>query len=253
MSFSRRSFLTKSLKGAAALLSIPAIVSAGLPDKKTRKKPYEILEISDIILFQGDSITDAGRGRQNKMSNNNNAFGAGYAYITASKLLADLPEKELRIYNRGISGNKVFQLAERWQEDCINLKPNLLSILIGVNDYWHLRNGNYQGTVEVYENDYLRLIQETRKNIPELKLVICQPFILTGTQAVDESWIEPFSEYQDAAKRIANKFDAIWVPFQDVFDKAVELAPPAYWTPDGVHPSMAGCQLMAEAWLQAIK
>ena len=253
MSFSRRNFVTKSVKGAAALVSIPAIVSAGLPDKKTEKEPYEIIGVKDIILFQGDSITDAGRDRKNIMSNNNHAFGTGYAYIAASKLLTDLPEKKLHIYNRGISGNKVFQLAERWQKDCIDLKPNLLSILIGVNDYWHFLNGKYKGTIEVYENDYIKLVQKTKEKLPEVKLVICQPFIVKNKTAVDAGWIEPFKEYQEAAKRIANQFNALWVPFQEVFDKAVKLAPPVYWTPDGVHPSMAGCQLMAESWLQAIQ
>ena len=129
----------------------------------------------------------------------------------------------------------------------------MLSVLIGVNDYWHFRNGKYKGTVEVYKNDYTRLIQETKEKIPGIKLVICQPFIVKGTSAVDSSWIQPFMEYQEGARLIAESFNAVWVPFQEVFDIAVEHASPAYWTPDGVHPSMAGCQLMAEAWLQAIQ
>lgn len=253
MSFSRRNFLTKSIKGAAALASIPAIVSACSPKKEFKKENYKILEENDVLLFQGDSITDAGRNRKNKMSNNNSAFGTGYAYIAASKLLNDFPEKKLTIYNRGISGNKVFQLAERWQQDCYDLKPDLLSILIGVNDYWHKRNDKFDGTVDVYENDLTELIQQTKERIPHIKLTVCQPFIVLGTSAVDESWIEPFKKYQEAAERISRQFDAVWVPFQKIFDKAVEVAPPTYWTPDGVHPSMAGCQLMAEAWLHAIQ
>jgi lysophospholipase L1-like esterase len=116
-----------------------------------------------------------------------------------------------------------------------------------------MRNGKYDGTVEVYENDLIELLQQTKEKIPGIKLVVCQPFIVTGTSAVDKSWLEPFKKYQDAARRIADKFDSVWVPFQEVFDKAVEVAEPTYWTADGVHPSMAGCQLMAEAWLQAIK
>jgi lysophospholipase L1-like esterase len=88
--------------------------------------------------------------------------------------------------------------------------------------------------------------------LPDLKLIICQPFILTGTSAVDESWVEPFSVYQAAAKKIADEFSAVWVPFHEAFDAAVELAPPAYWAGDGVHPSMAGAQLMANTWLEAL-
>ena len=89
--------------------------------------------------------------------------------------------------------------------------------------------------------------------LPDLKLLICQPFILTGTSAVDESWVEPFSAYQAIAKKISDEFGATWVPFQEAFDRAVELADPTYWAADGVHPSMAGARLMAKTWLETIQ
>ena len=82
--------------------------------------------------------------------------------------------------------------------------------------------------------------------------MICQPFILTNTSAVDESWLKPFSAYQEIAARIAVEFDAVWVPFQEAFDKAIDIAPATYWAGDGVHPSMAGAQLMAETWLKTL-
>jgi lysophospholipase L1-like esterase len=144
-------------------------------------------------------------------------------------------------------------LADRWQKDCLVLKPDVLSILIGVNDYWHKRNGNYDGTVEIYENDFRALLQRTKKELPGVKLVVCQPFYVLNTSAVDETWVEPMKEYQAVAKKIAKEFDTIWVPFQEVFDEAVKYAPATYWTGDGVHPSMAGAQLMAEAWLRAVE
>ena len=128
----------------------------------------------------------------------------------------------------------------------------MLSILIGVNDYWHFRNGEYDGTPAIYENDLRKLLSRTMEALPDLKLMICQPFILTGTSAVDESWVEPFSAYQANAKKISDEFGAIWVPFQEAFDSAIELAEPTYWAADGVHPSMAGAQLMAKTWLEAI-
>ena len=124
-------------------------------------------------------------------------MGAGYAFLATANLLNTHADKNLTIYNRGISGNKVYQLAERWQADCLDLKPNLLSILIGVNDYWHFRNGNYNGTPEIYENDFRKLLEETKSKIPGIKLVICEPFILTGTRSVDESWVEPFKQFQE--------------------------------------------------------
>ena len=246
MSLSRREFLKSTTLNTAVLATIPAIVSACV-SSKTKKTA---INPGDVLLFQGDSITDAGRDKQHELPNNGRSFGTGYAFIAASGILRNNPGKNLSVHNRGISGNKVYQLAERWEKDCLELKPNLLSILIGVNDYWHMRNGEYDGTVEVYENDYRKLLERTKNEIPEITLVICQPFILTNTRAVDESWVEPFKTYQDVAEKMANEFQAIWVPFQEVFNEALKDAPAEYWAADGVHPSMAGAQLMAETWLR---
>lgn len=254
MNLSRRKFFAKSAAGAAALVSIPAIVSASMaPSKSEGSITYSIFEKDDTVLFQGDSITDAGREKEREVPNNPASFGSGYAFLAASTLLNELPEKELILYNRGISGNKVYQLADRWEKDCLNLNPKVLSILIGVNDYWHKRNGNYEGTVEVYENDYRALLERTKKALPNVKMVICEPFYVLNTSAVDETWVDPMKKYQASAKKMATEFNAIWVPFQDVFEEAVKHAPATYWTGDGVHPSMAGAQLMAEAWLRAVE
>ncbi len=254
MNLSRRKFFSQSAAGTAALVSIPAIVSATVATGKSEKsKKFSRFQEGDTILFQGDSITDAGREKEKELPNNPQSFGSGYAFLAASALMNALPEKNLTFYNRGISGNKVFQLADRWQKDCFDLEPDILSILIGVNDYWHKRNGNYDGTVEVYENDFRALLKRTKEKLPGVKLVICEPFYVLNTTAVDETWVEPMKQYQAAAKKIATEFDTVWVPFQKVFDEAVKHAPPTYWTRDGVHPSMAGAQLMAEAWLKAVE
>jgi lysophospholipase L1-like esterase len=249
----RRKFLKQAGIGAAASMGLlPAVLSSCSGTAGKSAAIGEFFSDKDVILFQGDSITDAGRNKQQQLPNNAWSFGAGYAYILASGLLQDLSGRDLTFYNRGISGNKVYQLAERWQKDCLDLSPNILSILIGVNDYWHMRSGRYEGTPGVYENDFRELLNRTQSALPGIKLVVCEPFILAGTSAVDESWIEPFSRYQEIAAKIAREFDAIWVPFQEAFSEAAKLAPPVYWTRDGVHPSMAGCQLMAETWLNAL-
>ena len=254
MNFSRRKFLTKSAIGATALMSIPTIVSSCIStDTKTSNKKKSLFGKGDIILFQGDSITDAGREKKKELANNSRSFGSGYAFLAASSLLKTLAEKDLKIYNRGISGNKVYQLADRWDKDCLDLKPDVLSILIGVNDYWHFRNGKYDGTVEIYENDLRKLLQRTKKSLPDVKLVICEPYYVLDTSVVDQSWVEPMKKYQTAAKKIADEFQTIWVPFQKVYDEAIKYAPATYWTGDGVHPAMPGAQLMAEAWLRAVE
>ena len=250
MNLSRRNFLLKSTAGAAALATIPNIVSASMPSAGAKKT---IFGKGNTILFQGDSITDAGRDKEKELPNNPGSFGKGYAFLAASSLLNEYPEEQLTIFNRGISGNKVFQLADRWEKDCLDLKPDLLSILIGVNDYWHKRNGKYDGTVEIYEKDYRALLKRTLEHLPGVKLVLCEPYYVLKTRAVDESWVKPMQQYQAAAKRIADDFNTIWVPYQKVFDEAIKHAPGYYWTGDGVHPSMAGAQLMAEAWLKAVR
>jgi lysophospholipase L1-like esterase len=250
MNYSRRSFLNHAVLAVGGIVSIPAIVSAALPAKKAKKQLS--LPSKGVVLFQGDSITDAGREKVKELPNNGSSFGGGYAFIAAAAILDLYSALELSVYNRGISGNKVYQLADRWQKDCLDLKPDLLSILIGINDYWHMRNGNYTGTIETYETDFRNLLKRTTENLPSVKLVICQPFALPGTAAVDDTWVEPVRAYQDVAFKLSKEFNAIWVPFQKVFDEAIKHAPATYWAADGVHPTMAGAHLMAGAWYKSV-
>lgn len=253
MTFNRRNFLRNAALGTAAMAAIPEILTAAMPvPPKKEKGLLSSLDKGAVVLFQGDSITDAGREKQKQQPNNPASFGSGYAFLAASALLNEQASKELIIYNRGISGNKVFQLADRWQNDCIDLKPSVLSILIGVNDFWHKLEGKYDGTVEVYENDYRKLLQDTLKALPEVMLVICEPFAVVGGSAVNDQWPAAFDGYRTAARKIAQEFNATFIPFQTIFDEAQKHAPGKYWAADGVHPSMAGAALMAEAWLKAV-
>lgn len=247
---SRRNFFRNAGIGTAAVAGLPLLAQSCASDPL--KKTGDYFSKSDVVLFQGDSITDAGRDRKNEFANNPGSFGRGYAFLAGSWLLDALPEKELTIHNRGVSGNKVYQLDERWDKDCLLLKPDVLSILIGVNDYWHMRGGRYDGTPEIYEDDYRALLNRTKEEYPDIKLVICQPYILTDTKVVDESWVEPFRPYQEISQKLCQEFGATWVPFQDAFTAAAVVAHPTYWTHDGVHPSMAGAQLMAKTWLEAL-
>jgi lysophospholipase L1-like esterase len=173
--------------------------------------------------------------------------------LAAANLLEEYAQLNLKIFNKGISGNKVYQLAERWDKDCLDLKPDILSILIGVNDFWHKLNGTYNGTVDIYRNDYIALLERTKKALPNVKLIICEPFAVPGVKAVDQKWYPDFYGYQKAAREIADKFNATFIPFQKIFDEGLKQAQGSYWTGDGVHPSLAGAQLMTEAWTEVIK
>jgi lysophospholipase L1-like esterase len=250
----RRNFFGKAATGAIGLAAIPSILSASMPASgKKQNGILSSLKAGDVILFQGDSITDAGRDKTNEQANNPGSFGMGYAFLAAANLLNTISSVQPVIYNRGISGNKVFQLAERWQKDCLDLKPKVLSILVGVNDFWHTLDFGYTGTVQKYEQDYRQLLTDTKKALPEIQLVICEPFAVLRCKAVTEKWYPAFDAYRVVAKKMADEFDAIFVPYQSIFDEAQKHAPGKYWTGDGVHPSMAGCSLMAEAWLNAVR
>jgi len=248
----RRSFLRGAASAVAAASILPTLGCTNGVMRSSRGAAGGLIKTGGTILFQGDSITDAGRDRRREdKANDVGALGRGYAFQTTARLLAEHPEAGLKIYNRGISGHKVFQLADRWDKDCIALKPDLVSILIGVNDIWHGLNGKYDGTVEVYERDYLALMERTRRELPQAALVVCEPFVLR-CGAVNDKWFPEFDGYRASAKKVAAKFDAVFVPFQSMFDEAVKKAPPNYWAGDGVHPTMAGANLMATTWLATV-
>ncbi|HZW66195.1 MAG TPA: GDSL-type esterase/lipase family protein [Hanamia sp.] len=248
---SRRNFLKKSSLAGVGLLTIPQLVSTAFAEE-TRSKKITISK-DDVILFQGDSITDAGRKRDKTNPNQASALGSGYAMIAASALLYDYAGKNLKVYNRGVSGNKVYQLADRWDKDTFNLKPNVLSILVGVNDFWHTLVNGYKGTIKTYRDDYKTLLDRTKQTLPDVKLIIGEPYAVIGVKSVDEKWYPAFDEYRKAAREIAASYDAIFIPYQSIYDKAQKVAPGAYWTADGVHPTLAGARLMAHAWMQAVK
>jgi lysophospholipase L1-like esterase len=247
---SRRSFIKKAALGTIAAISIPEILSAAMP--KGKIKAIKLLR-DQVILFQGDSITDSGRNKEDTGFNTARNLGSGYPLLAGAALLNKYEALNLKVYNKGISGNKVYQLAERWDKDCLDLKPDVLSILIGVNDIWHKLNGTYNGTIEIYRNDYIALLERTMKALPNVKLIICEPFAVNGVKAVDDKWYPEFYDYQKSARDIAKQFRATFIPFQSVYDEAQKRAPGSYWTGDGVHPTLAGAQLMAKAWMKALE
>ena len=245
---SRRTFFKQTAVLSAAGMILPACQPTTPPSKK--------VELPDQlrILFQGDSITDAGRDRSSTQSNDFlKGMGNGYALLAASNLLVDYPTTDWHYYNRGASGDKVFQLSDRWKADCLALQPDVLSIHIGVNDFWHTLTSGYKGTVETYKNDFLALLERTQSKLPKIKLIIGEPFVVLGGTSIDTAaWIPTFRDYQKAAADIAKQMGAIFIPYQQIFDAVVADQGVAYWCPDGVHPSLAGSALMAKAWIEAL-
>ncbi|HAK55952.1 MAG: SGNH/GDSL hydrolase family protein [Vicinamibacterales bacterium] len=249
----RRRFLSLS----AASVGLAAYAAASEPteaaDGKVMPQAARARAGARVILFQGDSVTDVRRDRERAEPNDPQALGGGYPALAAAELLSGAPEAGWRCYNRGVSGHKVFQLLERWQADCLDLEPEVLSILIGVNDFWHTLSSGYEGTVEVYERDYRALVARTREALPDVGIIIGEPFAVTGGSALGEAWYPAFADYQAATRRVADDHGAAWVPYQSIFDEALTRASVDYWCADGVHPSLAGHALMAEAWLDAFR
>jgi lysophospholipase L1-like esterase len=248
----RRDFIRKAALASAGLALLPEIADAAVNESAIVNARKLTLRKNAVILFQGDSITDCGRQRDVDVCNSQEQLGYGYALFTATAIMSRYAALQPQIYNRGISGNKVYQLKERWQNDTLDLKPDVLSVLIGVNDHWHTFTHNYDGTVDTYSNDLYELLKSTKEKLPEVQLVICEPFVLKGGSAIkDEDWFPVFDGYRKAAKKIATDLKTFFVPFQSAFDEAVKRAEATYWSRDGVHPDLPGRQLMAEVWMKA--
>jgi len=205
-----------------------------------------------VVLFQGDSITDCGRDRTLPDPNAARALGSGYPLLAAAAELAAHPDRALRFYNRGVSGNKVPDLTARWATDTVALAPDVLSILIGVNDFWHKLSSGYTGTVEDYEHQYTALLDDTRRALPRTRIIVLEPFVL-HCGAVDNRWFPEFDQRRAAAERVARHAGATFVPLQSMFDDLAHNSTPAYWAADGVHPTPAGHAAIAERWRRAAK
>lgn len=246
---SRRKFIVNaSFTGLASFLLPFSEISAawsGMPDKK--------LKDGAVILFQGDSITDGNRGRS---EDPNHIMGHGYAFSIAGRIGAGFPEKRYHFYNRGTSANKVTDLEQRWHADTLDLKPDVLSILVGVNDCNSIVfNRQPSVSVEEFEKVYDELLEKTRDEFPEIILVLCEPFVLKVGR-MKEKWEDSYSDMvkrQEVVRKLSQKYDAVFVGFQEVFDKACEKISCDYWIWDGVHPTVAGHELMAREWLKQVE
>lgn len=231
-----------------ALLLIAMLISTNSP-ALLAQPAVPLFKPASRILFQGDSITDGGRGRN---GDPNHILGHSYAFLIAARYGASYPERNLVFFNRGVSGNKVPQLAERWQKDTIDLKPTVVSILIGVNDIWHPMNAGQEVSAEKFEEGYDKLLAQTIVSLPDAKIILCEPFITPGkaTSPKWDVWQAHVKKFQDIVAKLGTKHHAPVVKLQKTFDDACKRAPAEYWVWDGVHPTYAGNQLIADEWVR---
>ena len=204
------------------------------------------------ILFQGDSITDAQRSRESDLNT-----GMGYATLVKGVLQMDFPN-QYDIYNRGISGDRIVDIYSRIKLHIINFKPDVVSILVGVNDVYHELIHQNGIDADKYFKIYSMMIEEIKEALPNVKIMILEPFVLEGPATKDTEGHPDKWNYFDVevkkraqkAKAVAEKYNLPFVPLQDKFDEAAKLASNEYWIYDGIHPTTAGHELIKREWLK---
>ena len=208
---------------------------------KLPEKPYDhLFPQNAVILFQGDSITDGNRGRS---SDPNHIHGHGYVYLIASDLGANYPEQNWTFVNRGVSGNTLVELLARWEKDTVEIKPDVLSIMVGVNDFGR------KVTPDEFAQRYDQLLALTREKLPNVQLVLIEPFLRAGKDR-----LEKFAPFQKITADMATKYGAIFVPTQHIYSRAFNYpGKPEYWVWDSVHPTTAGHWLLYQQWIKIVQ
>ena len=198
-----------------------------------------LVQSGDRFLFIGDSITDAFRNEDP------DGLGWGYVRMTRDLLWARYPERKVEVINRGVSGDTVRNLSDRWQEDVIKLEPTVLSISIGVNDVWSQLEDPVnprQVLLDEFEAIYRRLLKETVEQV-KCRLVLCE------ATPIGEDYGSPHNPllepYNATVAKLAVEFGAALIPMNRAFWRAINADPTRKWTGDGVHPYSNGHALMA--------
>ncbi|MCE5328447.1 MAG: SGNH/GDSL hydrolase family protein [Planctomycetaceae bacterium] len=208
--------------------------------------------VGSRLLFQGDSITDMQWGRNE--ADRNHYLGHSYVYLIAARLGVDMPAARLEFFNRGVSGNAITDLKNRWQSDAIDMRPDLLSILVGVNDVG--RAGEAGVALDAWEADYRSILDASRKANPALRLVLLDPFVLPTGKLADKDqwrlWRGQVEKLNVIVERLAADYQAVHICTQQIFDAAAAAVEPAHWMWDGVHPLPQGHELIARHWLQEV-
>ena len=205
------------------------------------------------IVFQGDSITDFNRCRDRQDNSNDPAqLGTGYVNLTAAQLLFRHPTEDLKCYNRGIGGHRVVDLYARWKTDTLNFNPDVITILIGVNDHWHKEMNNNGVDLERFETIYRLLLDWTFRDLPSVKVILMAPFTILGNGPVTPEFAAEVAKYAAVVEKIATDYNLPFIPLQKHFDEALKTFSPSQLAPDGIHPSPAGHTVIANALLEKL-
>lgn len=197
------------------------------------------------ILFQGDSITDCCRHYDDPTS-----LGEGYAFYAAQLIREAYPDVEFEFINRGIGGNRTENLVERWQKDCIDLQPDIVSVLIGVNDTWHRTEKRNWIPNNEFEANYRNILSQIKEKTNAKILMLEQYLVDVEDKAFFREDINPKI---DITRKLAREYADAFVPTDGIFAEATIHEGPLYWTLEGIHTTPAGAQLIAKHYLEAIR
>ncbi len=197
------------------------------------------------ILFQGDSITDMGRDRSDP-----HHLGNGYPKLVAHYLQELFPDKEFEFLNFGISGNRTCDLVDRWQSDCLDWDPDVVSIMIGINDTWRAFDQNMPMTAEEFEANYRTLLTQIKEKT-HAKILMLEPYLLRNEPGKD-GWRADLDPKINAVRRLALEFADAYVATDGIMAAASVEESPTYWSGDGVHPNDEGAMLIATHYIGAI-
>ena len=199
------------------------------------------------ILFQGDSITDAGRDKRNY-----HELGAGYPKFAAEYIKAAFPETDIEFINFGISGNRTSQLFDRLYTDGIAFEPDIISILIGINDVWHRHGSVNIATTDLQIETNYRAILERLKKETNAKIVILAPYVLDAESA--DYLKEDLARILVIIRKLAEEYADAFIPLDVLFDEAMKTQPePLYYSGDGVHPNANGAAFIGRLYAEAVK
>ena len=253
----RRDFISKSIPASGVLAyqgSASFLKGNEAKSNVVNGFTYELPKFKKgaRLLFQGDSITDMNWGRNQK--DRNHYLGHSYVFLLASSLGVEMPHANLEFFNRGVSGNKISDLRKRWHKDAIEMNPDWLSILVGVNDVSQGRGQPID--LKKWEGDYRHILNESRRINPDLNIVLMDPFVLRMTRLSSDDqwkyWRGEIDKLGTIVVRLAKDFDAVHIETQKIFDQAARYTSPQHWIWDGVHPLPQGHELIARNWLQAV-
>ncbi|WP_313128756.1 SGNH/GDSL hydrolase family protein [Anaerocolumna sp.] len=207
----------------------------------------EFFNKGQVVLFQGDSVTDCGRDREDITS-----LSYGYPGIIAKTYNLYFPNSEVTFINKGISGNRVKDVLNRYEEDIKEIHPDFISILIGINDTWRKYDSNDPTTPEEFEMTYRKLLNRIKTDLPSCKIMIIEPFVLNSLPD-RESWRADLDPKIQVVRKLAKEYADYYVPLDGIFAKVeVEQYSCEQLAPDGVHPSPLGHGIIAQEYLKTL-